>query len=234
MLSTIIIMAILCSVHHYSFSFQNTAVFHLSFAFHQTKAKFLNFLKLTCYEIYLGKSLKTVYLRTAAPKCLEALSQNSSQHNSVTQSMYDYFQKCSWSSKYYNTKNKQKSIMTCFPSMIRARFWSHKVKAIRGDGEFSSLPSSLPPLVSSFLAFTLQNKVTQSYLVWTGSEFTNTSFCLMSGSRLTVSSCLFFFNIAFPMLFRPTSPQPTINGEQQIKTHYSGSKHNRLPNPCIW
>ena len=136
--------------------------------------------------------------------------------------------------QYYNTKNKQRSVMTWFPSMIRAGFWSHKVKAIRGGGEFSSLPSSLAPLVSSFLASTLQNKVTQSYLVWTGSEFTNTSFCLMSGSWLTVSSRLFFFNIAFPILFRPTSPQPTINGEQQIKTHYSGSKHNRLPNPCVW
>lgn len=148
MLSTIIIMAILCSVHHYSFSFQNTAVFHLSFAFHQTKAKFLNFLKLTCYEMYLGKSLKNIYLHTAASKRLEALSQNSSQNNSLTQSMYDYFQKCSWSSKYFNTKNKQKLVMTWSPSMIRARFWSDKLKAIRGGGEFSSLPSSLPPLVS--------------------------------------------------------------------------------------
>lgn len=74
MLSTIIIMAILCSVHNCIFSFQNITLFHLSFVFHQTRAKFLNFLKLLCLGMYLSKSLKTVY---TVHKPLEAVAPNS-------------------------------------------------------------------------------------------------------------------------------------------------------------
>lgn len=113
MLSTIIIMAILCSVHHCIFSFQNIAVFHLSFVFHQTKAKFLNFLKLPSYE--MNQSLQTIY-------AVWQHSEVGSQNSLSMQCLHIYSQKRSWSRKYYDTKNKGKSVMTWPPSMSRAKF----------------------------------------------------------------------------------------------------------------